>query len=311
MTHQWVPSSPCGISCVQQAAEAGIVRLVVRILGLTVLLAAYPFAHVLTPAKRRQHVQRRFAHMVLRCCGLRLRVVDLRDGTAAGTRGADTGFPDDRAEKSAPNARYAEPGNGTLVVAGHIGWTDIVALAAVQPLGFVARADLIDWPILGTLARLLRVVPLNRENLRDLPRVVDQVAARLASGERIGVFPEGTTWCGRAYGRLRPAFFQAAIDSAIPVQPVRLRYLDRNGNRSTIPGFVGDDTFTGSALRVLRSRGITAEVTLAPVEQPGSNRRDLALRCERSVRATDLSADAHAVLAAATEHLNHGVVQHR
>lgn len=140
-------------------------------------------------------------------------------------------------------ARYAEPGAGVLVVAGHIGWSDVVVLAAVQPLSFVARADLIDWPMLGKLAELMRIIPIERERLRALPGVVAQIAERLAAGERVAAFPEGTTWCGRAYGKLRPALFQAAVDTGTPVQPIRLRYLDAHGEPCTATGFVGDDTF--------------------------------------------------------------------
>ncbi len=39
-----------------------------------------------------------------------------------------------------------------------------------------------------------------------------------------------------------------------------------------------------SLLRMLRSSGITAEVVLARIEAPGTDRRDLAARCERAVR---------------------------
>uniref|UniRef100_UPI0024588DC6 lysophospholipid acyltransferase family protein n=1 Tax=Nocardia gipuzkoensis TaxID=2749991 RepID=UPI0024588DC6 len=184
---------------------------------------------------------------------------------------------------------FGAPDRGALVVTGHIGWTDIVALAAVQPLGFVARADMVEWPLIGRLAELMRVIPIERESLRQLPGVVAAVGTRLAAGERIGVFPEGTTWCGRAYGTMRPALFQAAVDTGTPVQPVRLRYLDRHGVPCTVPGFVGVDTFASSARRVLRSRGMVAEVVLEPVQQPGTDRRELARRCEAAVRGAVLT----------------------
>ncbi|WP_442941879.1 lysophospholipid acyltransferase family protein [Nocardia sp. NBC_00416] len=285
-----MPVSPCGTGCVQNRPDIGVVRAGLRAAAAVSVLLAYPFAHIVTPATRRSGVQRRFAQALLRACGIRLRVVDRRTGAAA------------------VGARFAGPGAGVLVVAGHIGWADIVVLAAVQPLAFVARADLIDWPVLGKLARVLRVVPIERERLRRLPQVVEQIGQRLAAGERIGFFPEGTTWCGRAYGTLRPALFQAAVDTATPVQPVRLRYLDSHGNRSTVPGFVGDDTLVGSVVRVLRARGLTAEVVLAAVEPAGTDRKELARRCERAVRAEDLSDAAHAVLAAAGRQLAEAVV---
>lgn len=297
--HAWVPLSPCGPGCVRHTGDAGALRVAGRVLAVVSVLMTYPLVHLLTPTGLRSGAQRRFARFLLRGCGIRLRVLDLR----VSANDAQTG---DRAVPWPRNRvpRYAEPGTGVLVVAGHIGWTDILALAAVQPLGFVARADLIDWPLLGRLARLVRVVPIDRERLRRLPEVVDRVSKRLAAGERIGVFPEGTTWCGRAYGRLRPALFQAAVDTATPVQPVRLRYLDRRGNDCTVTSFVGDDTFLTSVIRVLRSRGVIAELVLAPLEQPGTDRRELALRCERAVRAMDLTDAAHAVLAEANRHVN-------
>lgn len=290
VAHAWMPASPCGTGCVQQRPEAGVLRAGLRAAGAVSVLLAYPVAHIVTPPRRRSGVQRLFARALLRACGIRLRVVDRRAGAGW------------------PRPRYAEPGTGVLVACGHIGWADIVVLASVQPLAFVARADLVDWPVLGRLARVMRIVPIDRERLRRLPEVVEQVGRRLAAGERIGFFPEGTTWCGRAYGRLRPALFQAAVDTGVPVQPVRLRYLDPHGNRSTVPGFVGDDTLLGSITRVLRARGLTAEVVLAPVEPAGTDRVDLARRCERAVRAEELSDAAHAVLAAAGRQLTKAVV---
>ncbi|MEV0245746.1 lysophospholipid acyltransferase family protein [Nocardia sp. NPDC050712] len=273
--HAWMPSSPCGPGCVAVTAEVGTARVLARLLGVAGLLITYPLVNAATPRRRREFVQRRYAHAVLGCLGIELRVRDLRP--AGGS------------------ARYAEPGQGVLIVAGHVSWADVVVMAAVQPLGFVARADMLDWPVLGGLARRLRVIPIERERLRELPGVVDELGVRLADGDRVAVFPEGTTWCGRAYGRMRPALFQAAVDTGTFVQPVRLRYLDQHGAQCTVPGFVGADTFADSAKRILRSRGLVAEVLLQPQEYPGLDRRDLARRCELAVRGTERSRHGGAV----------------
>ncbi|MGQ4596688.1 1-acyl-sn-glycerol-3-phosphate acyltransferase [Nocardia sp. R6R-6] len=277
--HAWMPSSPCGPGCLDSIDKVGAGRVAARLAGVAGLLLSYPVAHMTTPSAQRDRIQRRYARLLLGCLGMRLRIVDNR--AAADERGvADEG-----------DAAFAPgvPDRGVLVVTGHIGWTDIVALASVQPLGFVARADMLDWPLIGKLAKLMRVIPIERERLRELPGVVTTVGARLAAGERIAVFPEGTTWCGRAYGTMRPALFQAAVDAGVPVQPVRLRYLDRHGVPCTVPGFVGVDSFASSARRILRSRGMVAEVVLEPVQQPGSDRRDLARRCEAAVRGAERS----------------------
>ncbi|WP_245552319.1 lysophospholipid acyltransferase family protein [Nocardia aobensis] len=268
--HAWMPASPCGAGCVAAPDTAGAVRSAVRLLGVVGLLVAFPVVNVATPPARRTGLHRRYARAALRCCGIGLRIVDERGGATA------------------------DSGRGLLVVAGHVGWADVLALAAVSPMGFVARGDLVSWPVLGQLARLMRVIPIDRERLRQLPEVIAAMSARLAAGERVAMFPEGTTWCGRAHGRLRPALFQAAVDTATPVQPIRLRYLDHTGETSTVPGFVGVDTFLDSARRVLRAKGVVAELVLLPIEGPGSDRHDLAERCDRAIRGrTEVRIDAH------------------
>ena len=59
--------------------------------------------------------------------------------------------------------------------------------------------------------------------------MVCAVADRLRAGQTVVAFPEGTTWCGLAYGPFRPAMFQAAVDAGRPVQPLRLTYHHRDG----------------------------------------------------------------------------------
>lgn len=266
--HAWMPASPCGAGCLP--ADAGRVNFVTaagRWMLVVAVLTTAPFltAGRLLPRSGRLAAQRAFAHVLLRCAGLRLTVTDLR--------GRD------------------EEGGGVLVVAPHVSWTDVLVLTAVAPAGFVARSDLLEWGLLGALARRMRVIPIARERLRELPVVVARIRDRLAAGETVAAFPEGTTWCGRAYGGFRPALFQAAIDAQLPVQPVGLRYADAAGTIATSPAFVGDETIGASLRRLLRHRGVVVEVVLAPLERPGSDRRDLAARCERSVRRNDDGAE--------------------
>ncbi|MEE2034755.1 lysophospholipid acyltransferase family protein [Rhodococcus chondri] len=260
--HAWMPVSPCGSGCLpSHQSRVNLLTALARSLVVLVALASAPLltAGRLLPAEPRRTLQRRYARTLLRCVGLRLTVVDRRD-----RRGYD---------------------GGILVVAPHVSWTDVLVLTAVAPAGFVARADLLEWGVLGSLARRMRVIPIDRQRLRRLPEVVDRIRERLHAGERVAVFPEGTTWCGRAYGGFRSALFEAAIAAECPVQPVGLRYLDHVGEPTCGPAFVGDESIVASMRRLIRSRGTVAEVVLAPLEWPGNDRRDLAARCERAARA--------------------------
>ena len=260
MSHQWMPASPCTDTCHTAERHAGTVRVALRYVGLAAAALAallLPLVALLPPRPRRD-VHRRYAQTVLRTLGVRLRVCDDR-------------------------GRLDDPGRGVLAVAGHVSWLDVLVLNAVSPGDYVARADLLDWPLLGRLARRVRVVPIDRGRLRDLPGVVDEAAERLRTGTRVVAFPEGTTWCGRAYGRLRPALFQAAVDSGAAVEPIELRYVRADGGTETGVCFVGEQTLLASLRRTIYLPGVIAEVRRGPLQEPGVDRRELAERCERVV----------------------------
>ena len=209
------------------------------------------------PLPGRSRIQRLYCRLMLRCLGVRITV---------------SGGP-------IRNLR------GVLVVSGHVSWVDIFIIGSVLPGSFVARADLIEWPALGIVARLLKVIPIERASLRRLPDVVRTVADRLSdAGTPWSPSLRATTWCGVGYGRFRPAMFQGAIDAGRPVQPLRLTYHHRDGQPSTIPAFIGDDSLLASVRRVITARLTVCHVQVRSLQLPGEDRRDLAARCEAAVR---------------------------
>jgi 1-acyl-sn-glycerol-3-phosphate acyltransferase len=256
----WVPRATCDASCVsageapsgQRVAVAW--RVAVRATFAVLLLSATPLLAI--PVPGRSHVQRSYCRLMLRCLGVRITV---------------SGGP----------IRNLQ---GVLVVSGHVSWVDIFAIGSVMPGRFVAKSEMVDWPGLGLLARLMKVIPIERANLRRLPDVVGTIAARLRAGQTVVAFPEGTTWCGLAYGSFRPAMFQAAVDSGRPVQPLRLSYHHRDGRPSTVAAYVGDDTLLASIRRLITARRTVVRVQVESLQLPGDDRRDLATRCESAVR---------------------------
>ena len=118
-----------------------------------------------------------------------------------------------------------EPPPAALVAANHVGYLDILALGAVVPGRFVAKAEIAGWPFLGALARWGGTVFLDRERPRDCVPWVDRLARVLESGERVILFPEaGVSPDGRTLGAFRPMLFEASVRSGAPVVPVALRY---------------------------------------------------------------------------------------
>ena len=164
-----------------------------------------------------------------------------------------------------------------LIVANHVSWLDTYVLNAVAGARFVAKSEVRGWPFFGTIAARFDTFFIVRGSYRDAARMRTAVARALGLGERVAVFPEGTTTDGTTVGRFFPALFQAAIDARAPVQPAALRYRDAYGRPSAAPAFVGDTTVLASVRQVLREPVLSAEAIFGPSLDPaGRTRRELA-----------------------------------
>jgi 1-acyl-sn-glycerol-3-phosphate acyltransferase len=173
-----------------------------------------------------------------------------------------------------------------LLVANHVSWIDVQALGAVAGARFVAKSEVRDWPLVGALAARLGTIFLRRGHRRDAMRVKNLLARLLVTGERVVVFPEGTTTDGTRVAPFYAALLQAAVDAAIPVQPVAIQHRERDGTRSDAAAFVDDMSFLRSLGRVLERPGIVTEIVFGPpIWAADKTRRDLAARCRGFITA--------------------------
>ena len=167
------------------------------------------------------------------------------------------------------------PTGPMLLVANHISWVDILALHAVCPCRFVAKADVERWPLLGTIVTGGGTLYVKRESRRDAMRVVYRMAQALKDGDILAVFPEGTTSDGSSVLPFHSSLLQAAISADAPVQPVALQIVNgRSGRPSQAASYMGDESLAGSVWRTLYARDLCAVVTFgAPQRAAGRDRR--------------------------------------
>lgn len=119
-----------------------------------------------------------------------------------------------------------------LFVSNHISYLDVTAIGSVVEGAFVARADLQDWPIFGFLSRLQRTIFIKR-----CPRYARQqmleLSGRLCAGDRLILFPEGTSSDGNTILPFKSTLFAVAAAQfearAIPVQPISIAYTRLDG----------------------------------------------------------------------------------
>lgn len=176
------------------------------------------------------------------------------------------------------------PGHdGTLLVANHVSWMDIVALASHTPACFLAKAEVRSWPLIGSLATLTGTLFVRRHSMSVLTRTIDHLGVLLQAGQSVALFPEGTTGTGEVIGKFHSGLLQAAIDAQRPVQPVALSYV-RGGELDELAPFVGDQGFLGHLWRMLGAPQTEVLVDFCePLATAGADRRQLAVEARRCI----------------------------
>jgi 1-acyl-sn-glycerol-3-phosphate acyltransferase len=188
-----------------------------------------------------------------------------------------------------------------LVVANHTSWLDIPVLSAVAPVSFVAKKEVGGWPFVASLARLQRTVFIDRTKRQAAGEAANEIMERLAAGDAIVLFAEGTSSDGNRVLPFKTSLFGAVkpgTGSGVPeavVQTASVVYTHVRGiplGRADRPrvGWYGDMEMPPHAWRFLKSGPIDVMVKIgAPVLlEDFSDRKDLALKSEQEVRRTVL-----------------------
>lgn len=116
---------------------------------------------------------------------------------------------------------------GALLLANHVSWLDILALAGTSRAIFVAHSGLSLHGGLRWLCEQNDTVFIMREKRGSVAAQVEQV--RSALGERpVTIFPEGTTNDGTRLLPFKSSLLSAVepLAGVVPIQPVALDYAD-------------------------------------------------------------------------------------
>lgn len=181
------------------------------------------------------------------------------------------------------------------IVANHASWIDILPLRATQLVHFVAKAEVAGWGAVGFIARITDTIFVERRR-SEAKRQEAELRARIAKGQVLCIFPEGTSTDGLRVLPFKSALFSALMDengtppgrAEIFVQPVTIRYRP-NPDAGLPPEFYGwwGTMPLGGHIRDVVSRSFGGQVEViyhAPVRPRGfPNRKALADHCQREV----------------------------
>src|SRR3954470_6276900 len=191
-----------------------------------------------------------------------------------------------------------------LIVANHSSWLDISVITAQAPVVFVAKAEIARWPFFGLLAKLQRTVFVERDRRHKTGEVNAEIGRRLAEGDPVLLFGEGTAGDGNRVMPFRTALIGAARDAIaaagndrIWIQPLSIAYVSQQGialGRHLRPraAWYGKMKLTDHIGRIVRIGAVDVAVTWGdPIPYDGAiDRKTLARQLESAVRSATIAA---------------------
>ncbi|GBQ70328.1 1-acyl-sn-glycerol-3-phosphate acyltransferase [Ameyamaea chiangmaiensis NBRC 103196] len=274
--------------------RARAVRGVARLALITIwvpLSVGFEALLLLVPGTAKIRWTRVIWGVLCRLLSLRIRVRGQRAGSVGGARA---------------RARGERP---VIYVSNHSSWLDIPVLGTVLPSVFVAKGEIGRWPIMGLVSKIGRTIFVSR-NRSTTVRERDEMITRLAAGDNLVLFPEGTSSDGSRVLPFLSAFFAIAKMPKVPgaraqelddmprypdgltplIQPVSLAYDRLDGlavNRARRPVFAwyGDMDLGPHVWQLVKWRSMRASVILHPALDPHDfpSRKALAQAAWRAV----------------------------
>jgi 1-acyl-sn-glycerol-3-phosphate acyltransferase len=158
-----------------------------------------------------------------------------------------------------------------MIAANHISWTDITVLGAIADISFIAKSEMAAWPVIGWLATMQGSIFIDRDSKRKSGEQARQIAARLAEGDVMVLFAEGTTGDGNRMLPFKSSLFGAAglmlsgDHDEVYIQPVAIAYTRLHGvplgrRHRPIAAWIGDQDLVGHIVDLLRNAAIDVEV---------------------------------------------------
>ncbi len=151
----------------------------------------------------------------------------------------------------------APKGQSCILVGNHISFLDIpVLLAALPEVTFLAKDDLLKWPIIGNGAKALGTIFVNRGTGSDRSHVRTQVAKVLHEKKSaVAIFPSGTT-CLYEEKPWKKGAFEIAKEARVPLQLFRLDYIPLRES-----AYIDDDNLLDQMARLVKIKNKTVTLT--------------------------------------------------
>jgi 1-acyl-sn-glycerol-3-phosphate acyltransferase len=176
-----------------------------------------------------------------------------------------------------------QPPASGLIVSNHLSYLDILLFSAVSGCAFVAKREVRAWPGVGWIATLCGTIYVDRSRRAETNAVRSQMEAALAAGQRLVLFPEGTSYDGSKLLPFHSSLFEPAVVLQTPVTAAFIRYSLADGDAATDVCYWGEMTMLPHLLKLLAKESVQATLTFAPQAMRFTERKEAARRMQEQV----------------------------
>jgi 1-acyl-sn-glycerol-3-phosphate acyltransferase len=171
-----------------------------------------------------------------------------------------------------------------LLVCNHLSYLDILVIAAVIPSRFVAKSEVVRWPLLGWFARQAGTIFVERAKRTQAKRSAVEIEQALAEGSLVVLFPEGTSSGGETVLPFKSSLLQAAAGKAQPALTAgAISYELADGDAVEEVCYWKDSTLVPHLINLLSKRRVLALLRLAETAHRTTDRKLLALQLHSQV----------------------------
>lgn len=116
------------------------------------------------------------------------------------------------------------PNEPCIFIGNHSSILDIplILYTSNKKVGFIAKKEMLDVPIIGYWLKRSGSIALNRENPREAIKSINECVKNIKNGYSIGLFPEGTRSKNGSIGEFKKGSFKFATKSKCPIVPVSI-----------------------------------------------------------------------------------------
>ncbi len=124
-------------------------------------------------------------------------------------------------------ARRVDKGEGFCFVSNHTSMLDVILMLAQLKArtGFVAKLSLLFVPLIDVMIAMTHSVFINRKSLKKSVLAIRKAGKRIAAGQSMVIFPEGTRSKTGEVGTFKHGAFRMATESGAYVVPVTVKGL--------------------------------------------------------------------------------------